>query len=99
MRTQPVLGKKLWFAAKGTLGWGWTPVSWEGWLVVVVFAAAILVVSAVVHGAASVTPIFLLVVALVLVCWLKGTSPGGPAAKRMLDIQREREADERRKRA
>ncbi len=29
---------KLWFKAK-TYGWGWYPVSWEGWLVTGVFAA------------------------------------------------------------
>lgn len=29
-------GKKLWFKAK-KYGWGWTPVSWEGWLALVVF--------------------------------------------------------------
>ncbi len=29
--------KKLWFKAK-TYGWGWYPVSWEGWLVTFLFA-------------------------------------------------------------
>lgn len=28
--------KKLWFRAK-TYGWGWTPVTWQGWLVLLVY--------------------------------------------------------------
>ena len=30
--------KKLWFKRK-TYGWGWTPVSFEGWLVLLIYAA------------------------------------------------------------
>ena len=29
--------KKLWFKAK-SYGWGWTPSSWQGWLVVLFYA-------------------------------------------------------------
>lgn len=32
--------KKLWFKAK-RYGWGWTPASWEGWAVTLVYAAAL----------------------------------------------------------
>lgn len=28
---------KLWFKAK-RYGWGWTPVTWQGWLITLVFA-------------------------------------------------------------
>lgn len=28
--------KKLWFKRK-TYGWGWTPVAWQGWLVIVLY--------------------------------------------------------------
>lgn len=28
--------KRYWFHAK-TYGWGWTPATWEGWLVLVIF--------------------------------------------------------------
>lgn len=28
--------KKLWFKAK-EYGWGWYPVTWQGWLVIVIF--------------------------------------------------------------
>ncbi|MDO8601549.1 MAG: hypothetical protein Q7R62_00240 [bacterium] len=28
--------RKLWFRAK-TYGWGWTPVSWQGWLILAIY--------------------------------------------------------------
>lgn len=28
--------KKLWFKAK-TYGWGWTPVTWQGWLILAIY--------------------------------------------------------------
>ncbi|MEY2474512.1 MAG: hypothetical protein QOK28_3841 [Actinomycetota bacterium] len=88
MRIKPILGTKLWFEPRGWGGWGWTPVSWEGWAVVAAFVAASLVLSAVAPWS-----VVVLVGVLVAVCWLKGTSPGGPAARRLLQIQRDREAD------
>lgn len=33
--------RRLWFKAK-TYGWGWTPVSWQGWLVVLISIAIVL---------------------------------------------------------
>ncbi|MAF79774.1 hypothetical protein CL629_01710 [bacterium] len=33
--------KKLWFKAR-SFGWGWTPVSKEGWLVTIIYMAALL---------------------------------------------------------
>ncbi len=32
--------QRLWFKAK-TYGWGWTPAAWQGWLVTVLYVAAI----------------------------------------------------------
>lgn len=32
---------KLWFKAK-TYGWGWTPVTWEGWVATLAYAVAII---------------------------------------------------------
>ncbi|NCN25420.1 hypothetical protein COT94_01910 [Candidatus Falkowbacteria bacterium CG10_big_fil_rev_8_21_14_0_10_37_14] len=34
--------KPLWFKRK-TYGWGWTPITWQGWLVVVVAIVLIIV--------------------------------------------------------
>lgn len=33
--------KKLWFKAK-MWGWGWTPISWEGWVITILYVIAIL---------------------------------------------------------
>lgn len=32
--------KKLWFRAKN-YGWGWYPVTWQGWLVILLYVGAI----------------------------------------------------------
>ena len=33
--------KRYWFCGK-LYGWGWTPITWEGWLATVIFAAVII---------------------------------------------------------
>lgn len=33
--------KTLWFKRK-TYGWGWTPCTWQGWLVIAIYALAII---------------------------------------------------------
>ncbi len=30
------MNKKFWFASK-TYGWGWTPSSWQGWIILLMF--------------------------------------------------------------
>ena len=35
--------KRLWFKAK-TYGWGWRPVTWEGWLAFCIYIGAVLLV-------------------------------------------------------
>jgi len=68
----------VWFGPRRWLGWGWTPASWEGWAVFVVFAGA-----AIGLAAARLAPLVsVAVAALLVVCYLKGTPPGGPAAWR-----------------
>ncbi len=32
---------KLWFKAK-RYGWGWTPISWQGWLLLLIYVADLL---------------------------------------------------------
>jgi hypothetical protein len=41
MRLHPI---NQWFGPK-SFGWGWTPVTWEGWVVVIGIVAVIAVVS------------------------------------------------------
>ena len=68
-----------WFPAKRH-GWGWGPPSvWQGWVVLALFAIAVVV------GAVTLLPSYgsfvfvayaaCLCVALVAVCWVKGERP------------------------
>ena len=88
LRFTPILGKKVWFGPRGWGGWGWTPVSWEGWLVFAVGLGAIGVVI-VRYGEASARPAVLAITSvLILICWIKGTSPGSARAKAEFDRSR-----------
>jgi hypothetical protein len=40
MKKGKTKNKKLWFKAK-TFGWGWVPVTWQGWLITLIFIAFI----------------------------------------------------------
>lgn len=70
---------RYWFPAK-TYGWGWgLPSTWEGWMVLVLYAGAI---GGIVHffpPRAAPTEFGLGVTAttliLVVICWLKGEPP------------------------
>lgn len=80
MRQTPLVGEKLWFGPR-RFGWGWDPVSWHGW--------AVLIATCVVAVKAPSTIISLSVIAALIVCCvLKGTSPGGPAARKQLKQSR-----------
>jgi len=71
---------KYWFPAK-RYGWGWgPPVTWQGWAVLVVWIAAVIVASIVTLGSAQRWELFawamvILVVAIVVVCWITGEPP------------------------
>lgn len=72
-------GKHYWFSAK-TYGWGWGfPVTWQGWLVLAVYVAAVIAVSLRVPPDADPVRfalcITLLTLALLVICWLKGEPP------------------------
>jgi hypothetical protein len=67
---------KPWFGPKRSLGWGWTPVHWEGWLVIGAFIVLLLVSVVELHGAISVIAVTVLVFALLAVCLLTGDPPG-----------------------
>lgn len=79
------LGMRLWFKNK-TYGWGWTPATWEGWLVLAVFIG-LFAWNVAVFGGWAIAPtnaevawylvrVGLLVTALLLVCYKKGEKPG-----------------------
>jgi hypothetical protein len=75
----------LWFRAK-TYGWGWTPASIEGWLVMGVFLVGVVVDAVVLQhrlqtgDPATAWAVFfgvlaVLVAALSAICWLTGERP------------------------
>ena len=77
---------KLWFKAK-RYGWGWTPITWEGWLVILSFLLLIfagttfLVYVKKTHGdlgtarALFILWIAILTGALIRICYAKGERP------------------------
>ena len=67
---------KPWFGPKRYLGWGWTPVSWEGWTAIGVFLALFLPAVIVLQGAEKVIAVVVLLGALLAVCVLTGDPPG-----------------------
>jgi hypothetical protein len=75
MRTKPVLGQKAWFGPR-RFGWGLGPVSVEGWAVTAIAVAAVIVLATALHRVpwVGLVPVILLLV----IAFLKGTSPGGP---------------------
>ncbi len=78
--------KNYWFKAK-LYGWGWTPVKWQGWFVVVVYILLILSLVFVREedtlgnpdsGSNFLTfalPIILFTALLLLICYKKGEKP------------------------
>ena len=77
---------ELWFRAK-SYGWGWTPVTVQGWLVLAAFLVATVADIAVLtyrvrHGAELRPALFvfyvvlaILVAALIAICWATGERP------------------------
>ena len=74
-----MITSRPWFGPKKYIGWGWTAVAWQGWAVVMVFIGASLGFYLYLGVTASFALAeFLCVVALLGVCILTGTKPGGP---------------------
>ena len=76
MRTKPFLGGRPWFGPR-SFGWGWVPISWQGWVAVVVGILLISEAEAELDGAVKDLAVLLSVGALVALCIAKGTAPGG----------------------
>ena len=71
-----MITKRAWFEPK-RIGWGWRPVSWQGWLITVVFAAVVIAACVAFGGTPTTFYVSVAAVAaLVLVCLLTGTGPG-----------------------
>ena len=74
---------KLWFRTKN-YGWGWYPVTWEGWFVIIVFVLFItyrsIEVSKMFNADASFVfryffEVLLSLIPLLVICYLKGEKP------------------------
>ena len=76
MRTQPLIGRKAWFGPRRK-GHGLTPVTAEGWAVVIVGSVGEIATFIIMWPVPW--PAFVIAAAMVAVLLLKGTSPGGPA--------------------
>lgn len=77
MRIRPIIGRKAWFGPK-SLGWGWGPIAWEGWIAGVVFIAIVSLYPILFDDTHRDVVALSATGALILLCLLKGTSPGGP---------------------
>ncbi len=71
-----MITSRPWFGPKKYLGWGWTPITWEGWLTTAVFLAAFLVCFLVIGGGAGIAGGLILVAAYLGMVLLTGTCPG-----------------------
>ncbi len=75
--------KGYWFKRK-LYGWGWTPVRWQGWLTMIIYIAAIVLVFRNIESNASstddafihyVVPCIVLTFLLIATCYIKGQKP------------------------
>lgn len=72
----------LWFVTK-RYGWGWTPATWQGWVIVLGYIAIVIGLASFIGNgfdsrAGSTTftfLVFLLTVLLLVVCYAKGETP------------------------
>ncbi len=88
--------KKIWFKRK-RYGWGWTPVTWQGWLVVLGYITLVMTVVFMREKAipgnpdsgsnflVSALPIFVLTTMLMYICYKKGEKPRWQWGKRIED--------------
>jgi hypothetical protein len=75
--------KKLWFKAK-TYGWGWTPITWQGWAITLLYiAVSFLLFFRIDDSQQSASDILVnfvfveafLTLLLIWVCYIKGEKP------------------------
>lgn len=71
-----MLGRKTWFGPR-PMGWrwGWVPVSPEGWAVTLLAIMAAVCMAVLIRHGWRIA--LIVVVALLIIMFLKGTSPGG----------------------
>jgi len=77
----PPITRKPWFGPK-RFGWGWSPITWEGWAVCLVFIGAIVAAGWLLASTARTISIIALVIALLLVTYLTSGPPGSTWGRR-----------------
>ncbi len=75
--------QKLWFKRK-TYGWGWTPVTWQGWLVVLIYVGCMVGTATLLDGGIEkdsnflirfIVPFVFFTSILISICYKKGEKP------------------------
>lgn len=79
MKKQPKNQKQIWFPAK-KYGWGWgPPCAWQGWLVLAGFVTLLSISAFILLPGKHIGLWFateaVLVIALIIICYLKGEKP------------------------
>jgi hypothetical protein len=81
VRLTPLVGKKPWFGPR-RLGWGLSPVSYQGWALTAGVAGALVWLRRGERDPRTTAPLATAITAaFVLVVFLKGTDPGGRRAR------------------
>ncbi|QGF24995.1 hypothetical protein Rai3103_16810 [Raineyella fluvialis] len=79
MRGKLRVTRTAWFGPKRYLGWGWSPRTWQGWTIMIIFVATIILVSAAIRDLTTkIVADGILLAAVVLGAFLTGDGPGGP---------------------
>lgn len=76
VRTKPLIGDKPWFGPR-RFGWGWTAVSWQGWVVVGVTVLLTVPTRAFLPDGTRVSLTLVTVAVALAIALVKGSSPGG----------------------
>ena len=79
---QKINSEHLWFKRK-LYGWGWTPATWQGWLVILVYIVLVALFAFTIDENSStrvviftgILPVALLTVMLIRVCYKFGEKP------------------------
>jgi hypothetical protein len=80
--------KKYWFKRKN-YGWGWTPITWQGWMVVLVWLLLFIFgVAKMDHeGLKNIAVVIFMTIILLYICYKKGEKPhwqwGPPKDKKL----------------
>jgi hypothetical protein len=66
-----------WFGPKSNLGWGWTPISWQGWAITALYGLVILCICVGFPAARRSLVVVVCTAAYIGIVVATGTKPGG----------------------